>query len=172
MLIQSVDDFLPYFDRVRERTRRVVQIIPPDRLEWRPGDGRFSLGDLTRHVAATERWMWGENVQGRASRYPGHGAELASGYGDVVAYFERMHEESMEIFSALGPGDLQRKCPTPGGVELRTWKWLRAMVEHEIHHRGQMYMVLGALGVDGPPLYGLTEPQVLANSEAHPGLAT
>ena len=170
MLIQTVADFLPYFDRVRDRTRRVVQVIPPDQLEWRSGAGRFSLGDLTRHLAATERWMWGENVQGRPSRYPGHGEELASGYDSVVAYFERMHEEAMEIFAALAPEDLQRKCPTPGGVELRTWKWLRSMVEHEIHHRGQMYMILGSLGVDAPPLYGLTERQVLANSEAHPGL--
>lgn len=113
--------------------------------------------------------MWGENVQGLPSRYPGHGTELASGYPEVVAYFESMHEEALKIFGALGPEDLERKCPTPGGVELRTWKWLRAMVEHEIHHRGQMYMILGALGVDAPPLYGLTEPQVLANSQAHLG---
>ena len=165
MLIRTIDDFLPYFERVRQRTRRVVLGIPPERLEWRREDGRFSLGDLTRHVAATERWMWGENVRGLPSRYPGHGPELADGFDAVVAYFNDMHGQAMDIFRGLSSADLERRCPTPGGVELTTWKWLRAMVEHEIHHRGQMYMILGYLGVEAPPLYGLTERQVFQNSE-------
>jgi uncharacterized damage-inducible protein DinB len=110
--------------------------------------------------------MFGENVQGRPSRYPGHGKELADGYDRVVAYMERLHAEAVEIFARLTPEDLQKKCPTPGGIDLRCWKWLRAMVEHEIHHRGQIYELLGQLGVETPPLYGLTEREVLERSQA------
>jgi uncharacterized damage-inducible protein DinB len=36
------------------------------------------------------------------------------------------------------------------------------MTEHEIHHRGQIYLYLGILGVPAPPLYGLTSEQVRA----------
>ena len=46
------------------------------------------------------------------------------------------------------------------GASLATWKWLRAMVEHEIHHRGQIYLMLGLIGVPTPPLYGLTSEEV------------
>lgn len=87
------------------------------------------------------------------------------GYDAVLAYFDLMHADSMEIFARLRPEDLQRKWSTPGGSELRTWKWLRAMPEHEIHHRGQIYAMLGILDVEVPPLYGLTEREVFANSE-------
>jgi uncharacterized damage-inducible protein DinB len=38
------------------------------------------------------------------------------------------------------------------------------MIEHEIHHRGQLYMYLGMLGLSAPPLYGLTEEDVKARS--------
>jgi uncharacterized damage-inducible protein DinB len=34
------------------------------------------------------------------------------------------------------------------------------MVEHEAHHRGQIYLMLGMLGIPTPPLYGLTEERV------------
>ena len=34
------------------------------------------------------------------------------------------------------------------------------MVEHEAHHRGQLYLMLGMRGLATPPLYGLTEEQV------------
>lgn len=40
------------------------------------------------------------------------------------------------------------------------WKWLRLMPEHEIHHRGQIYALLGLLDVPAPPLYGLTSEEV------------
>jgi uncharacterized damage-inducible protein DinB len=38
------------------------------------------------------------------------------------------------------------------------------MVEHEAHHRGQIYVMLSILGVATPPLYGLTEEEVKARS--------
>ena len=38
------------------------------------------------------------------------------------------------------------------------------MVEHEAHHRGQLYLMLGMLDVPTPPLFGLTSEEVLARS--------
>ena len=58
-----------------------------------------------------------------------------------------------------------------GGAEITAWKWLRLMIEHEIHHRGQLYQMLGELGVEVPPLYGLTEPEVRDRSEPHASAA-
>ena len=165
MEINDAASFVRYFDRVRGRTVRVARLIPADRVEWSHREGSFTLGDLVRHLAAAERYMWAENVQGRPSRYPGCGPELAEGLEGVLAFMERMHAEAMDVFAALTAEDLERRCPTPGGVTLPAWKWLRAMVEHEVHHRGQIYVMLGILGVDTPPLYGLTEREVFANSE-------
>ena len=167
MEIHSLPEFVNYFQRVRARTRAVVERIPEERWEWTPVEGRFTLGDIVRHIAASERWMFGENIEGRPSRYPGHGTELAEGSEAIFAYFDEMHNETVEIISGLSAEDLQAKSPTPGGIGLRTWKWLRAMIEHEIHHRGQIYTLLGLVGVETPPLYGLTERQVFANSEPH-----
>ncbi len=166
MEIRDVDSFLSYWERVRERTARVAALIPADRLEWTYRPGKYTLGDLVRHLAGIERSMYAENVQGRPSRYPGHGRELADGPEAVRAYFQRLHEESVAIFRSLAPEDLERKCVPPGGAPIATWKWLRAMVEHEIHHRGQMYVYLGMLGISTPPLYGLTEEEVRQRSVA------
>jgi uncharacterized damage-inducible protein DinB len=164
MEIRTIEPFLDYYARIRERTRRVAALIPPERLEWAPREGAWTFGDLVRHLAAIERWMFAENVSGRPSRYPGHGRELADGYDAVLAYFDEMHGEAMEILAALTPDALQARCTTPGGASMPAWKWLRAMVEHEIHHRGQIYLMLGLIGVPTPPLYGLTSEEVRARS--------
>jgi uncharacterized damage-inducible protein DinB len=166
MEIRTIDSFLQYFKNVRERTMRVARCIPPDKVGWGYAPGKFTLGDLLRHIAVAERFMWAETLQGHTSRYATHGKELADGYDDVMAFMERKHAESMEIFAKLSDEELQSKCKTPDGAEITKWKWLRLMVEHEIHHRGQIYLYLGMLGVPTPPLYGLTSEQVRARSIA------
>ena len=158
--IPTAESFLAYFASVRGRTDRVVACIPPDRIEWTHRPGAFTLGDLVRHLAATERYMFAENVAGRPSRYPGHGRDLADGHAAVLAYLARMHAEALAIFAALTPANLASRCTTPAGTTIVVWKWLRSMVEHEIHHRGQIYLMLGILDVPTPPLYGLTEEKV------------
>lgn len=40
----------------------------------------------------------------------------------------------------------------------------RVVVEHEVHHRGQLYLMLRLLGVETPPLYGLTSEEVRERS--------
>lgn len=167
MEIQSVDGFLYYLDRVRERTERVVDLVPDDRLGWRPEPGAFSFADLLRHVAALERYMFAENIQGRPNRYPGHGPALAEGLEEVRAYWDRCRREALELYGELTDDDLERPCTTPAGAELRTWKWLRALIEHEVHHRGQLYLMLRMIDVETPPLYGLTSEAVRARSVEH-----
>src|SRR6266705_2132099 len=139
MQIQNLDLFLDYLDKVHQRTMRVARCIPRDKLDWTYREGKFSLGDLARHIATINRYMFAETIQGKPSRYAGCGKELAD-------------------------EDLNRKCSTPDGASITVWKWLRAMVEHEIHHRGQIYIYLAILGAPTPPLYGLTSEQVRERS--------
>jgi uncharacterized damage-inducible protein DinB len=166
MEIRTIQPFLQYFANVRERTMRVARSVPADKIDWSYAPGKFTLGDLLRHIAVAERYLFAENIQGHTSRYTTHGKELADGRDDVLALMEQLHAESMEIFSRLSDADLQEKCRNVGGVEIARWKWLRSMVEHEIHHRGQIYLYLGILGVGTPPLYGLTSEQARARSKA------
>ncbi|MEP0985747.1 DinB family protein [Ekhidna sp.] len=89
---------------------------------------------------------------------------LADGKEAVVQFYIQMQKESRTVFERLRHEDMLKKCKTPGGVEITVWKWLRALIEHEVHHRGQLYMYLAMLGVKTPPLYGLTSEEVIKRS--------
>lgn len=162
----TVDEFLEQLDRVHARTRRVVALIPDADVEWAPKAGWFTMGGLVRHLAGIERWMYAENAHGRPSRYDGHGPELvgAPGVDALIAYYDRLHAESRALFAALDDAAMARKATTPGGASITTWKWLRAMIEHEAHHRGQLYLLLALRDVATPPIYGLTSEEVRARS--------
>jgi uncharacterized damage-inducible protein DinB len=160
MEIQNVESFLRYFETIRERTLRVVRAVPEEKFEWRHAPGVFSPGDLSRHIAATERCTFAENILGRPGCYQGCGEDLASGKEGTLAFMDRMHLETLNLLRGLQPEDLERKGVTAQGHAITAWKLLRAMVEHEVHHRGEIYVYLALLGVPRPPLYGLTEPEL------------
>ncbi len=166
MEIRETGEFLKYFDKVHQRTTNVVRAIPADKVDWRFREGKFTLGDLVRHIAAANRYIFVEVCQGKPSTYNGCGRELAASYGEIIEFSERLHRENVEILSRFSPDDLNRKCATPDGTPITTWKWLRSMVEHEVHHRGQIYIYLALLEVPTPPLYGLTSEQVRELSNA------
>ncbi|MCB0491098.1 MAG: DinB family protein [Cyclobacteriaceae bacterium] len=162
--MNNFSDFLDYYEKVRARTMRIVVCIPTDKLEWKLQEGKFTMGDIVRHLGAIERYMYAENVQGKRSKYKGCGADLAEGPDAVLEFFKTTHEESMEIFKSLTDEDINGKCETPGGAKITVWKWLRLMAEHEIHHRGQLYTYLSMLGIKTPPIYGLTSEEVAERS--------
>ena len=160
MEIKTINPFLEYYEKIRARTKTAIAQVPADKINWTYLEGKFTFADLIRHLAAIERFMYAENVKLKPSRYPGHGKELADGYQNILAYMDQMHQESMQIFTSLSDQDLQKKCTTPGGIEITVWKWLRAMIEHEIHHRGQIFTYLSMLEMKTAPVFGLTSEEV------------
>lgn len=163
-MTSGIATFLEQLDRAHARTRRVVALVPAADVEWAPAPGWFTLGGLVRHLAAIERWMFVENALGRPSRYPGHDRALADGRDAVLAYHDALRAESRALLATLDDAALARRVETPAGATLATWKWLRAMLEHEAHHRGQLYLMLAMRGVATPPLFGLTSEEVRARS--------
>jgi uncharacterized damage-inducible protein DinB len=162
MEITSISSFLEYYERVRERTLRLISIVPSGKVDWAYLPGKYTIADMIRHIGAMERYMFAENVMLRKSRYAGCGRELIAD-NKALDYLNEMHLQSVRLFSSLSDTDLKRKCPNPGG-EIVTWKWLRAMVEHEIHHRGELYIYLNLLGLKTPPMFGLTAEEVQQRS--------
>lgn len=60
MHIPDIAPFLGYYQRVRARTHRLLPLVPPAQLEWSYRPGKFTIGDLFRHIAAIERHLYAE----------------------------------------------------------------------------------------------------------------
>lgn len=45
-------EIIDYFERVRARTMRVVACVPPSAVDWTHRPGKFTIGDLMRHLAS------------------------------------------------------------------------------------------------------------------------
>jgi uncharacterized damage-inducible protein DinB len=165
MEIRTIDSFLNYYQRTRKITNQVIQVIPPDKLDWSYKPGKFTLGDLVRHIAAIERNLFAEVILGNKSVYRGCGKNLADGYDHVISFFNEMHQQSIQIFKSLSDRDLQKEIKTLDGKLTTVANFLRALIVHEIHHRGVMCIYLNLINVTTPPVIGLSESQVIEFSK-------
>lgn len=157
-------ELLRALDTARGRTVRLARLIPESLLDWAPTPDAFTCADIVRHLAATERFLFTEVAMGRPSRYPGHDRSLAYGREGVLAYLDDLHEQSMQLLETLPDDRLDRMVTTLSGAQIPAWRWLQLAVEHEAHHRGQLYLMLRLRGVATPPLFGVTEDHVRAKS--------
>lgn len=161
MEIKSITEFIRYYERTRDITGKVISVIPADKIDWTYRPGKFTIADLVRHIAAIERCVFMEVIQGNKSTYKGCRKELADGYQNIVNYFNEMHRQSIQILNAMSDDDLHKEVKTLDGKITTAGNFLRALIVHEIHHRGALCIYLNLLGVNTPPVIGLMEEQVI-----------
>jgi uncharacterized damage-inducible protein DinB len=165
MELVTIEGFLSYYEKTRQNTLRVIAVIPHDKMDWAYMPGKFSIGDLIRHIAAIERNVFAAIAAGGRPCYTGCGKELADGYANIISWFHEMHRQSVGIFRSLPDEALRQKIKSLDGKDVELGHFLRALFVHEIHHRGALCIYLNLLGVPSPPVIGLKEEEVIQLSK-------
>jgi uncharacterized damage-inducible protein DinB len=161
-MIRSVVEFVNYFNGVRKRTLTYVHVLPADKIDWHPRSGEFTCGDLIRHLSAAEKMFVGLALNG-VWKYEGH--EGAQTYEALLTELEQTHVAAMTALKTLPEAELDQPRPAlTGTLSLKTWRWLMALAEHEIHHRSQLAMYLFLLEITPPHIYGLGVEEVIAQA--------
>ncbi len=158
-MIVSVAEFVRYFEGIRRRTWTAVDRLTPDLLEWRPRPGEFTGGDIVRHLAGAERFYvtkvlddrWTEDLE------PGPPVDLEA----TRARLREVHAVEMARLSTVPDSRLLESITDLEGGQVKTWRFLMAMVEHEVHHRSQLDSYLASAGVEPPQLYGYRMEEVV-----------
>ncbi|MFT9846834.1 DinB family protein [Aneurinibacillus sp. REN35] len=158
-MIHDVGEFAKFLDGVRKRTMQYVGTVPNSILEWKPAEGKFSTGDILRHLGSSQLMFLSVLEHGEWN-YPGHDSSKGEDIEGITRYLEACHSQLMNGLSALGNELLAKKVPTLHGHEVSSWRIMMALVEHEMHHRGQLSTYLQMNGIEPPQIFGLKIEQV------------
>ncbi len=162
-MIHSTKNFIDYFSSVRKRTLNYVRVVPTDRINWLPKEGEFTCADIVRHIASSEKMFVGVVTQSKWE-YGGHDGSQSS-WDELIAYLDQTHTEAMNALQSLPDSDLNQPRPAlDGNAQMKVWRWLMAMAEHEIHHRSQLAMYLLLMGITPPHIYGLGVEDLIAKA--------
>ena len=155
------DALLAEFEHEMKTTRRLLERVPADRGDWKPHDKSSSLSQLVLHIANIPFWLTTTLKRTELdAAAPGEKRSLTSTEA-LLAEFDRKVADAREALTAATADDL--KVPwtlragdhvvftMPRAVTLRTF-----VMNHLIHHRGQLTVYLRLLDVPLPSSYGPT----------------
>lgn len=152
-MLTSTGAFARYFEGVRERTLRFIAPIPPEQIDFARHPGKYSLGEVIRHLASSETMFVAAALDGRWL-YRGHDRALGATKDQAVAYLMASHAAVMTRLADAPEALVNEKRPTLDGYAVSAWRLLLLMVEHEVHHRSQLSQYLVDLGVQPPQIFG------------------
>ena len=158
------DALLPEFDHEMATTRRVLERLPDMEFGWKPHEKSMTLGRLAAHIANIPYWCsvtLETTVFELDSLPPDTQRKLAETQSELVKEFDGKVRAARTLIAAatdaefLAPWTLKK-----GGQEMFTMPRISAVrgfvMNHLIHHRGQLTVYLRLKNVPIPPIYGPT----------------
>ena len=157
------DALLPEFDHEMATTRRLLDRVPEARFSWKPHDKSMTLGQLAGHLANIPFWCSATLnalvldldtiVDARPKAPESRGALLQEFDRKVTAARAQLVQTTDP--ELLAPWTLKK-----GEQEIFTMPRIAAIrsfvMNHSIHHRGQLSVYLRLNDVPIPPIYGPT----------------
>lgn len=151
-MYRTLDDFLEQWRQLRESTQKLLDALTDDSLAQPVADGHRTLGRIAWHLAQTIPEMLGRtglSPDGPAedAPVPTSATEIADAYRAASASLAeqvRQHwtDETLEVEDELYGSPWKRGFT------------LTALVEHEIHHDGQMTVLMRQAGLCVHGSYG------------------
>ena len=155
------DLLLAEYDHEVASARRLLERLPDDRLSWRPHAKSMTLGGLGTHLARVPTWT--HSILGQAgfdmADFPPTRDDL-TGRDAILALFAESAgaaRVSLDRTDAeyLAPWTLRREAREVFTVP-RLMAFRSFVLNHLIHHRGQLSVYLRLIDVPVPPIYGPT----------------
>jgi uncharacterized damage-inducible protein DinB len=157
------DALLPEYDHEMATTRRLLDRVPETEFAWKPHDKSMTLGQLSGHLANIPTWC---SAVLDAAEF-----DLAS-IGEARPRAPESHDRLLKEFdtkvaaaraSLAARSDAELRTPWTlrrGSYEIFTLPRISAIrsfvMNHSIHHRGQLSVYLRLKNVPVPAMYGPT----------------
>jgi uncharacterized damage-inducible protein DinB len=154
----TVADLLLELEQEAQATRRTLERVPGERLEWTPHQKSMTLGQLAMHIA---------NIPGAIAEVSRDSFDVntviprppAESTGQILQTLDESLARARSVLEATHDADLMSPWRMMKGEEvifaITRGELLRSvMLNHWYHHRGQLTVYLRLLGVPLPAIYG------------------
>lgn len=155
----EVDELREHFERYRAVTLLTLDMLSDGELSWRPRPDAFSALQQFVHILQSEdfyiRGLFEHDWNTDRARFP----RTLPSRAELKGEFTAVRLRTLGYFETLSPADLDLIVHPPHapGVEVALRGWLWFVLEHEIHHKGQLSEYLREMG-HVPPYFGMVLP--------------
>ena len=157
------DALVPEYDHEMATTRRLLERLPEAELAWKPHEKSMSLGHLASHLANLPFWCSEvlESQHYDLATAPDQRPQQAASRDAILREFDaKVAAARASLIARTDAELLQPWTLRRGSHEIFTMPRISAIrsfvMNHSIHHRGQLSVYLRLKGVPLPAMYGPT----------------
>ena len=159
------ESLLPEFDHETATTRTLLERVPDDHVAFKPHPKSMSLGELAIHVSVLPRWA---PIALKETQFdtnpPGGPPDVQPAFestAKMLAAYDEGVNASRAMLAAATDGELMVPWTLKTGGKTvfsmpRVAVFRAFIMNHAIHHRGQLSVYLRMCGVPLPSIYGPT----------------
>ncbi len=146
----NIEYVIAHWNKVRAGLLATIDKFRDDELDFKPFAAAYSVRQLMLHIAQEERGEFGYGIIQTLDEFPAeyHVPDYTT-LESIKALLETVHASTIDYLASLADGDLQRVITTPWGATYRLIEIIDHLIEHEIHHRAELSLMLGMLGREG-----------------------
>jgi len=157
------DTLLPEWDHEMANTRKTLERVPDDKLEWKPHEKSSAMGALATHLANIPTWaihtLTKESLDLAPVGEPPPRAELLKSRADILDTFDKNVSSGREAIAAAADDEFFKTWTLlHGGNQLLAMPKMAVLrgfvMSHNIHHRAQLGVYLRLNDVPVPSIYG------------------
>ncbi len=153
------DSLLPEFDSEMATTRRVIERLKEDKYDWAPHEKSMKAGRLASHIAEMTVWGTIGITQDSLDLAGGHQPFHAASRQELMAAFDRNVADCRKAIEGASDETFMQSWSLVNGrdtiMTLPRIAVIRSFVlNHIIHHRGQLSVYLRLTGSPVPSIYG------------------
>lgn len=145
----DTERFIGNWNRIHKDTSRVLRAAPDDKLDWRPKEDMFTMRELVGHIPQAELVLVRSALAGSTQKIP---FDFSRSAEEMAGAFDTQHEELAREVSNLTQEQWREEVEFHGR-RMRRGVLLSFVTEHEIHHRGQLYIYYRLAGIEPPNLH-------------------
>jgi uncharacterized damage-inducible protein DinB len=159
------ESMLPEFDHETATTRALLELVPEAKADWKPHIKSMSLGELAMHVSNIPDWAPVTLKETEFDTNPPGGQRVTPPPFESTAKMLQAYDKSVSVARAMLAAATDREMMVPwalkrGGKTVfhmpRVAVFRSFIMNHVIHHRGQLSVYLRLCDVLLPAIYGPT----------------
>ena len=146
----NANELFGHWGVVRRGLVRALDSLADEQLEFVPREGLGSRGTVARHIAVAEEGWFRYVVIRERDGWPDYAVEDYPTVESIKGLLADVRARTVAYLEGIDVADVDRVIETPWGEKLSIREIVWHVLEHEIHHRGEIYLMLGLLGMEAP----------------------
>jgi uncharacterized damage-inducible protein DinB len=145
----NLDDLFSHWDHIHKDTLAVIYKFSDEELTHTAYGGGMTVGRIALHIASAEEGWFRVIATKERTEWPSdYTLENYPKRDAIKSHLAEVHAKTKAYLATLTVDDLDTKIESPWGTfSLNFIIW--HVIEHEIHHRGELSLILGTLGREG-----------------------